>query len=98
MKGSDDVVASSPIDGPAAFDLSAGAPLGLKGLAEALKTMKKGEKAHLKLKPECECLCYLVQVPPCCCANLVCQLVCVTCYHVAFSGLLRHISSRYPFP
>ena len=54
VKGSDKVVASSPEGEPAVFDLSEGAPLGLKGLEVALKTMKKGEKAVIKLKPECE--------------------------------------------
>jgi hypothetical protein len=54
VKGGDAVVASSPAGEPAVFDLAAGAPLGLEGLAVALKSMKSGEKAHLKLKPECE--------------------------------------------
>lgn len=38
----------------APFDLAAGAPLGLKGLDVAVKTMKRGEKAHLVLQPDCE--------------------------------------------
>ncbi len=54
IKGGDAVVASSPAGAPAVFDLSAGDPLGLKGLGVALRTMKRGEKAALKLSPECE--------------------------------------------
>lgn len=38
----------------AVFDLSQGAPLGLRGLDVAVKSMKTGERAQLKLTPECE--------------------------------------------
>lgn len=52
VKGGDTAVAASSEGAPAVFDLSKGAPLGLRGLDVALKTMKKGEKAHLLIKPE----------------------------------------------
>lgn len=57
LKGADgEPLAASPAGEPQAFDLSKGAPLGIKGLLVAVKTMKKGERASLKLKPECECI------------------------------------------
>lgn len=49
VKGGDDVVTEGK---GFAFDLSRGAPLNLKGLEVAVKTMKKGERAHLVLSPE----------------------------------------------
>ena len=52
VKGADAPVAASPAGEPATFDLAKGAPLGLKGLDVAVKSMKKGERAALKLKPE----------------------------------------------
>jgi hypothetical protein len=51
VKGAPEPVAASPPGAPAVFDLSAGAPLGLEGLAVAVKTMKRGERARLALRP-----------------------------------------------
>ena len=54
LKGSPTVIDASSPDVPAVFDLSEGAPLGLKGVEVAVRTMKRGERVQLKLRPECE--------------------------------------------
>lgn len=53
VAGSAEVVAESP-EGGVEFTLSAPLPEVPRGVAVALRTMKKGEKALLKIKPECE--------------------------------------------
>lgn len=51
VAGSGDVVASSTAEGDV-VEVASGKPL--KAFGVALKTMQQGEKATLKIKPECE--------------------------------------------
>ena len=65
LAGSAEVVAESP-EGGLELTLSAPRPEVPRGINIALRTMKRGEKALLKLKPECElCGGGLVGLYPC---------------------------------
>lgn len=62
LAGSKEAVAASPEEG-AVVAVGSGAPL--RGFQTALKSMKEGERASLKLKPECACVPHALGVTSC---------------------------------